>query len=124
MFDIGFAELFLLSAIALLVLGPERLPVAMYVLGRWVAKWRRSFNELREEFEREVPVEAKQMQHLQHTDWRRDLGASGELENLILPQRPRGEEPSADTEARYVGDEPSDEPSLPAGLPPAGRSSH
>ena len=36
MFDVGFAELFLLALIGLLVLGPERLPAVARKLGSWI----------------------------------------------------------------------------------------
>ena len=38
MFDIGFWELSLIAVIALLILGPERLPRAARELGLWVGK--------------------------------------------------------------------------------------
>lgn len=40
MFDIGFSELILLGFVALIVLGPEKLPVAMRTLGRYYAKFK------------------------------------------------------------------------------------
>jgi len=47
MFDVGFAELFLLALIGLLVLGPERLPGVARTLGGFVRKARTSWNSLR-----------------------------------------------------------------------------
>ena len=47
MFDVGFAELFLLALIGLLVLGPERLPKAARTLGGLVRKARTSWFALR-----------------------------------------------------------------------------
>lgn len=41
MFDIGWAELFLIAAVALVVLGPNELPVVMRKLGRWAGALRR-----------------------------------------------------------------------------------
>ena len=38
MFDIGFSELILIGVVALLVIGPERLPVAARVAGLWVGR--------------------------------------------------------------------------------------
>ena len=57
MFDIGFAELLLISVIGLLVLGPERLPGAVRTAGLWLGKLRRNLNSLRAEIEREINAE-------------------------------------------------------------------
>jgi sec-independent protein translocase protein TatB len=57
MFDIGFTELLLVAIVALLVLGPERLPQAMRTLGLWIGRMRRSFNAVRDEIEREVGMD-------------------------------------------------------------------
>ena len=54
MFGIGTGELLLLLIIALIVLGPERMPRLARDLGRAVAEFRRSSDELREEFEFEL----------------------------------------------------------------------
>ncbi|MDX1695289.1 MAG: Sec-independent protein translocase protein TatB [Ketobacteraceae bacterium] len=54
MFDIGFFELILIAVIALLVLGPERLPHAVRMTGAWISKFRRAATSVREEIEREV----------------------------------------------------------------------
>ena len=48
MFDVGFPELILVSVIALLVLGPERLPEALRTLGLWLGRLRRSFTTVKE----------------------------------------------------------------------------
>jgi len=54
MFDIGFAELFLLALIGLLVLGPERLPGVARTLCGFVRKARASWNSLRHTIESEL----------------------------------------------------------------------
>lgn len=54
MFDIGFSELLVCAVIALVVLGPERLPEAARTLGRWVGKARRFTAEITSEFERQL----------------------------------------------------------------------
>jgi sec-independent protein translocase protein TatB len=48
------SELFLLFVVALLVLGPERLPEVAHRVGRWVGRARRMAEELRRQLEREV----------------------------------------------------------------------
>jgi sec-independent protein translocase protein TatB len=54
MFDVGFAELFLLSVIGLLVLGPERLPAVARTIGGLVRKARSSWYSLRRQIESEL----------------------------------------------------------------------
>lgn len=50
MFGIGTGELLLLLVIALIVLGPERMPKLARDVGRALAEFRRTSDELREEF--------------------------------------------------------------------------
>lgn len=57
MFDIHFAEFFLAAVVALLVLGPQRLPVALRTLGLWVGRLRRSYYSVKTEIEREIGMD-------------------------------------------------------------------
>jgi sec-independent protein translocase protein TatB len=54
MFDVGFSELVLLAIVALVVLGPEKLPHAARVAGAWVGRIRRTISTMQAEIEREV----------------------------------------------------------------------
>lgn len=54
MFDIGFSELLVIAVVALLVLGPERLPKAARFAGLWVRKARAQWYSVKSEFEREM----------------------------------------------------------------------
>lgn len=54
MFGISFGELLLIALVALLVLGPERLPGAARTAGLWVGRLKRSFNAIKQEVEREI----------------------------------------------------------------------
>ena len=47
MFEVGFTEIVLILGIALLVLGPERLPKLAADLGRWAGKARAMARQLR-----------------------------------------------------------------------------
>ncbi len=54
MLDVGFSEILLLGAVALIVLGPEKLPHAARMAGAWYGKIRRSLASMQAEIEREV----------------------------------------------------------------------
>ena len=64
MFDIGFPELLLISVVALLVIGPERLPETIRSIALWVGRFRRTFANLRQEIEKEIGAdEIRQQLH-------------------------------------------------------------
>jgi sec-independent protein translocase protein TatB len=57
MLDVGFSEILLTSAIALIVLGPERLPKVARQVGNWMGRARAMARQLSEQLEREVNAE-------------------------------------------------------------------
>ncbi len=57
MFDLSMAEIGVIGVVALLVLGPERLPKAARTVGFYVRKARQSWYSVRSEFERELAAE-------------------------------------------------------------------
>ena len=57
MFDIGFSELFVIAIVALLVLGPERLPRAARFTGLWVRRARAQWYSVKSELENELADE-------------------------------------------------------------------
>jgi Tat protein translocase TatB subunit len=54
MFGIGFPELLMIMAIALIVLGPKRLPDIAKALGRGLSEFKRASDELKQTFDAEV----------------------------------------------------------------------
>ena len=54
MFDVGFWELAIIAAIALLVIGPERLPKAARTAGLWVGRARRMVTDVKADIDREI----------------------------------------------------------------------
>ena len=57
MFDIGFWEILLIAVVALLVIGPERLPGVARTAGVWVGRVRRFVVSVRSDVERELKQE-------------------------------------------------------------------
>jgi sec-independent protein translocase protein TatB len=54
MFEVGFQELVLIALLALIVLGPEKLPKLAAQLGRWTGRARSMARNLRQQLEQEV----------------------------------------------------------------------
>jgi|AACY02.2.fsa_nt_gi twin arginine-targeting protein translocase TatB len=57
MFDIGALELILIGVVALLVVGPERLPKLARTAGLWAGRARRAFMSVKDEIDREIKAE-------------------------------------------------------------------
>lgn len=82
MFDIGFSELLVIAVVALVVLGPERLPKAARFAGLWVRRARNQWDSVKQELERELQADEikRQMQDVRQgmQDTANQLRASGE----------------------------------------------
>jgi sec-independent protein translocase protein TatB len=57
MFEVGFTEIVLILGLALLVLGPEKLPGLAQKVGRWTGRARAMARQLRTQLEQEVTME-------------------------------------------------------------------
>ncbi|KAF1720246.1 Sec-independent protein translocase protein TatB [Pseudoxanthomonas wuyuanensis] len=57
MFDLGFSELLIVAVVALVVLGPERLPKAARFVGLWVRRARSQWDSVKSELERDLAAE-------------------------------------------------------------------
>jgi sec-independent protein translocase protein TatB len=77
MFDIGFTELLLIGVVALVVLGPERLPGAVRTAGLWIGRIKRSFSAIKAEVEREIGADEirRQLHNEQILELERDMKA-------------------------------------------------
>ena len=81
MFGISFSELLLVGLVALLVLGPERLPGAARTAGLWVGRLKRSFNAIKQEVEREIGAdEIRRQLHNEHI-----LSMEEEAKKIMAP---------------------------------------
>lgn len=64
MFDIGFGELLLVMVLALLVLGPKRLPVAIKTIATWVRTLRYLAATIQNDLSKEFTVEEDKPEHV------------------------------------------------------------
>lgn len=78
MFEVGFTEILMVALVALLVVGPERLPELVRTTGRWIGRAQRVARELRTEFDRDVGRE-------ELTRLQQDL-RSTTTERIVLPE--------------------------------------
>ncbi len=77
MFDFGFWELAIVMVVALLVVGPERLPSLAGQIGRWVGKAKRMMASVRSDIESEIKAaELKEILEKQQNE-------IGELKNML-----------------------------------------
>ncbi|HEK1010644.1 MULTISPECIES: Sec-independent protein translocase protein TatB [unclassified Pseudomonas] len=91
MFGISFSELLLVGLVALLVLGPERLPGAARTAGLWVGRLKRSFNAIKMEVEREIGADDIRRQlHNEHI-----LQMEQEAKRILNPLTPPAPPPAA-----------------------------
>ena len=81
MFGIGMTELMVILVLALLILGPKRLPDMARSLGRGLAEFRRASTDIRREF-----LDVAEDARIQPSD--------------LEPAQPEPESPEADTERR------------------------
>lgn len=54
MFDIGFWELAVIAVVALIVIGPDKLPEVARTAGKWVGRTRRFINQVKSDIDREI----------------------------------------------------------------------
>lgn len=91
MFDVGFWELSLIALVALLVIGPERLPKVARVAGLWLGRGRRLISSVKADIDKEIKAEElKEILNKQ--------AASNPLEEIIGDTRNSMEEFRRDTE--------------------------
>jgi len=92
MFEVGFTEIILILGIALLVLGPEKLPKLASQVGRWAGRARAMARQLRQQLDEEVAVIPKEDFDLAA---RRPPGRP--LPGTPPPDKPAGTAESADS---------------------------
>jgi sec-independent protein translocase protein TatB len=99
MFDIGFSELFVIAVVALLVLGPERLPKAARFAGLWMRRARAQWYSVKSELENELAADELRRSLQQTQDELRDAHARMQREGQALHREVMGA--TADDDAHW-----------------------
>ena len=73
MFDIGFSELMVIGVVALLVIGPEKLPKVARTLGHLLGRAQRYVNDVKSDINREIQLDELKKLQSQVTDSARAL---------------------------------------------------
>ncbi|GAC1625815.1 MAG: hypothetical protein NVS9B10_13180 [Nevskia sp.] len=122
MLDISFSELLLCFVVALVVLGPERLPGLARGIGRWTGKARSYMRNLSAELDRESSVaefrqqigDAKRILNEESTAMKQSFDEVAAEGRSILGEARRQVEP----ESLHAGERPEPKPAPPSGPPP------
>lgn len=122
MFGISFGELLLIGLVALLVLGPERLPGAARTAGLWIGRLKRSFNAIKQEVEREIGADEirRQLHNEQIMAMERQIKESivpPSLENLLADPAQRDE--AAEASPTPAAPQPAPAPAPATSAPPS-----
>ena len=108
MFDIGFSEIVVCAIVALLVIGPERMPEAVRTVGLWIGRLKRGLRETRSEIERQMGVDDIRRQ-LHNEDIMRSLeDARRDMDNVVAQTQA-----SLNIENDVIEREYQSEPDLP-----------
>ncbi|MBL8250231.1 MAG: twin-arginine translocase subunit TatB [Candidatus Competibacter sp.] len=109
MFEIGFWEMVVVAVVALIVVGPEKLPGLARTAGLWVGKARRMIADVKAEVDRELQLEELKQSFRQQVD----LGGLKDFS-----QQMKSLERDIQAEFNDPGPPPGWRPNPPAELPP------
>ena len=114
MFDVGLAELAVIALIALLVLGPEKLPRAARTAGLYLRKARATWHSVRADIERELAAEDMK-QAMKDTG--REMGVNDIRQTLQATERSLRHPPSAAAAESAPDAEPKTSPTTEDDVP-------
>lgn len=95
MFEVGFTEIVLILGLALLVLGPEKLPGLAEKVGRWTGRARAMARQLRTQLEHEVTMEELARSKPMHTSTQTQTSQASQTDTTQDPVTPPPNAPQA-----------------------------
>ena len=110
MFDIGFWELVMIAVVALVVIGPDKLPGVARTAGKWVGRARRFVSDVKTDIDRELKQEEirkalaedvgldeiKEIMNTDHFTLEEEEPAKPEYQVKAMSDEPEAHEPDAD----------------------------
>jgi sec-independent protein translocase protein TatB len=122
MFDIGFSELLVIAVVALLVIGPERLPKVARTAGIMFGRLQRYVNDVKADIQREVELDELKKLRSQFEDAAKSVEQS--VSEVDREMRAVGDDlnRSIGDPAAGTGSAPADAPAPGAALPSPGDS--
>jgi sec-independent protein translocase protein TatB len=106
MFDIGFSEIIVCCIVALIVIGPERLPETVRTMGLWIGRLKRSLRETRVEIERQMGVDDIRRQ-LHNEDIMRSLEDARKDIHSVIEQTQSPSDAEERSKPRIYASEPA-----------------
>lgn len=121
MFDIGFAELLMIGVVALVVLGPEKLPTAVRTVGLWVGRAKRTISSVQSEISEELRMdELRRTAAIQKEELDKELAEMKQPFNSAFSE----ESPMAQSVDQAEKPQPADSPKVSQTTDPDSKSSN
>jgi sec-independent protein translocase protein TatB len=95
MFDVGFSELIVIGIVALVVIGPERLPKVARTAGHLLGRLQRYVNDVKADINREMQLDELRKLQADMQESARDLGRNLNTEIQSIKSTVEGAESSA-----------------------------
>lgn len=93
MFDVGFSELLVIGLVALVVIGPEKLPKVARTVGVLLGKAQRYVNDVKSDINREVELE--ELRKLQNDMQNAAQTLESELQTTLRDVEPQPSKPDS-----------------------------
>ena len=107
MFDVGFSELLFIGLVALIVLGPERLPKVARTVGHLLGRMQRYAASVKADIEREIQLEELKRLEAQIQAQARELEREMQQQAASIAHEIDGARRAVETEPTAVGAEPA-----------------
>lgn len=115
MFDIGFSEIVVIAVVALIVIGPERLPKAARTLGHLFGRLQRYVNDVKSDINREMELD--ELRKLQREVQTAATELKTSVESAAQDVESGVRDVERDLNANAFEDKPAERPSEPVALP-------